>query len=261
VIDQEGGQHALNKKLTGQTLAQLRERLSDLDRSQLPGVEQAQELQRERHSQAERQPLAPDIGIAADQLTKPHAPIWDRDAAERLADERLADAALRGAAQAPEEGRQQPELMTGGIIAPAEAPGAISIARTAREPDAAQELTATADAAIDQGAHAGERMLRGLGKILSSFVHWIADSIAPPPPPTKIQAEGLARAAEARQEQQAITAADQQIEAQREAIAEQQRARDIARTQGIATTGDPEEDRFRSIMQRAARDRDYERER
>jgi hypothetical protein len=45
VIDQAGGQHALNKKLTGLTLAATRERLGDLDRSQLPGVEQAQELQ------------------------------------------------------------------------------------------------------------------------------------------------------------------------------------------------------------------------
>jgi hypothetical protein len=43
-------------------------------------------------------------------------------------------------------------------------------------------------------------------------------------------------------------------------LSEQQRSRDIARTQGIETTGDPEEDRFRSIMQRAARDRDRDRE-
>ena len=49
VIDEAGGQHALNKKLTGQTLAQTRDRLADLDRSQLPGVEQAQAMQAERH--------------------------------------------------------------------------------------------------------------------------------------------------------------------------------------------------------------------
>jgi hypothetical protein len=52
VVDQAGGHHALNKKLTGMTLAAIRERFSDLDRSQLPGVEQAQEMQ--QHRQAER---------------------------------------------------------------------------------------------------------------------------------------------------------------------------------------------------------------
>ena len=46
VVDQAGGQHALNKKLTGQTLAETRARLADLDRGQLPSVEQAQEIQR-----------------------------------------------------------------------------------------------------------------------------------------------------------------------------------------------------------------------
>jgi hypothetical protein len=48
VIDRAGGQHALNKKLTGMTLAETRNRLADLDRSQLPGVEQAKELQAQR---------------------------------------------------------------------------------------------------------------------------------------------------------------------------------------------------------------------
>jgi hypothetical protein len=50
VIDGAGGQHALNKKLTGLTLAETRARLADLDRAQLPGVEQAKELQAERQA-------------------------------------------------------------------------------------------------------------------------------------------------------------------------------------------------------------------
>ena len=50
VVDQAGGQHALNKKLTGQTLARNARRLADLDRGQLPSVEQAQAMQRERHA-------------------------------------------------------------------------------------------------------------------------------------------------------------------------------------------------------------------
>jgi relaxase-like protein len=48
VIDAAGGQHGLNKKLTGKTLAQIRERLSDLNRAQLPGVDQAKGMQAER---------------------------------------------------------------------------------------------------------------------------------------------------------------------------------------------------------------------
>ena len=39
VVDQAGGQHALNKRLTGMTLAEIRARLGDIDRAQLPGVE------------------------------------------------------------------------------------------------------------------------------------------------------------------------------------------------------------------------------
>lgn len=53
VIDQAGGQHALTKKLTGLALAEIRERLSDLDRTKLPSVEQAQALQRDRQGELE----------------------------------------------------------------------------------------------------------------------------------------------------------------------------------------------------------------
>jgi hypothetical protein len=54
VIDQAGGHHPLNKKLTGHTLAETRDRFSDLDRTQLPSVEQAQEIQRTRTAEHER---------------------------------------------------------------------------------------------------------------------------------------------------------------------------------------------------------------
>ena len=40
VVDPSGGHHALNKKLTGLTLAEIRRRLADLDRAQLPDVGQ-----------------------------------------------------------------------------------------------------------------------------------------------------------------------------------------------------------------------------
>jgi hypothetical protein len=215
VVDQEGGQHALNKKLTGQTLAETRARLADLDRSQLPGVEQAQEIQRAR--QAEAQQRQPEKVVSL----------------------------------------QLPEVAA---AAPAEPAIATSAHTPAREPDAVRELASTADAAVDRGAHAGEGIFRSIGKLFSSFVSWIADSIAPPPPLTEQQVELKLRSDAERQEQQAIIAAQQEIEAQRDMLAEQQRTRDIARTQGLATSGDPEEDRFRSIMQHAARDRDRDRE-
>ena len=48
VVDHAGGHHALNKKLTGLTLAQIRQRLGDLDRAKLPGVDQAKIRQRAR---------------------------------------------------------------------------------------------------------------------------------------------------------------------------------------------------------------------
>jgi hypothetical protein len=48
VVDPAGGQHALNKRLTGMTLAEIRARLSDLEHTQLPSGEQAQETQRAR---------------------------------------------------------------------------------------------------------------------------------------------------------------------------------------------------------------------
>jgi hypothetical protein len=46
IIDQAGGHHALNKKLTGKTLAEIERRFADLDRRSLPSVEKAQEMQR-----------------------------------------------------------------------------------------------------------------------------------------------------------------------------------------------------------------------
>jgi hypothetical protein len=51
VVDHAGGHHALNKKLTGLTLEEMRGRLSDIDRAALPSVEEAKERQA-RHSAA-----------------------------------------------------------------------------------------------------------------------------------------------------------------------------------------------------------------
>ena len=140
VIDQAGGQHALNKKLTGLTLAAIRERLADLDRQQLPSVEQAQAMQRAR--QAEREHPQPDRGrydklreterdvqreqfkgryddlraaepppevarefaSSANRAAEPAAPNFDRDAADRAWAEKVADAGIA----AVQAARQRP---------------------------------------------------------------------------------------------------------------------------------------------------------
>ena len=52
-------------------------------------------------------------------------------------------------------------------------------------------------------------MRRGFGKLFSSFINWLADSIAPPPPLTRQQAELKARSNAERQEQQAVDQAEQ----------------------------------------------------
>ena len=56
----------------------------------------------------------------------------------------------------------------------------------------------------------------------------------------------------------AFEADERQAEQHHEMLAEQQRTRDIARTLQLEPVSDPEEDRFRQIMQRSARDRDRE---
>jgi len=77
VIDHAGGHHALNKQLTGKPLAEIRTRLADLDRSQLPSVDQAKEMQAERQAAraAQEREKHAGAGIAAGQgTTRPDRP-------------------------------------------------------------------------------------------------------------------------------------------------------------------------------------------
>jgi hypothetical protein len=64
VIDPAGGHHALNKRLTGMTLAEIRTRFADLDPAHLPTVDQAIAFQLERKAareaaQAQKMAAAP----------------------------------------------------------------------------------------------------------------------------------------------------------------------------------------------------------
>jgi hypothetical protein len=83
VIDAAGGQHALNKKLTGLTLAETRARLSDLDRAQLPSVEKAKELQAARAR--ERQAREAEQGRGAEKAQPTIKPLGKTAGEIRLA--------------------------------------------------------------------------------------------------------------------------------------------------------------------------------
>jgi len=107
VVDQAGGQHALNKKLTGLTLAETRDRLADLDRSQLPGVEQAKELQAERAAQERmkhgRGVEAAGQGIAPSDGPQRGAVAEIKPLGKTAGEIRLAWGVTRGGAQFAEE--------------------------------------------------------------------------------------------------------------------------------------------------------------
>ena len=114
-------------------------------------------------------------------------------------------------------------------------------------------LAATAGVAVDQAAHAGEGILRGLGKIFASFINWLADSIAPPPPPTRDQAERMARSAEEKQDARAQHEAHAEREARHWLIVEAQ--------QNAARQREEAAENEQSHARRREQDRSYERER
>jgi hypothetical protein len=102
VIDQAGGIHALGKRVLDQTAAKIRDRLSDIQREQLPTVDMV------RLSIKEKQ-LEKLVGQERAQ------PIWDREVADRAWQEAVIKAALekeiaeRQAAEAILKEKQQRE--------------------------------------------------------------------------------------------------------------------------------------------------------
>src|SRR5439155_25809584 len=73
-VDRAGGDHALSKRITGATVAETRARMNDVDRAKLPGVDQAKEMQAERHMAhmaartQERQPPIKPLGKTAGEI-------------------------------------------------------------------------------------------------------------------------------------------------------------------------------------------------
>ena len=74
IVDRDGGDHALGKRITGATMTETRARMTDIDREQLPGVEQAKAMQLERPREPEPhapEPRAQEIPAAPTQQPEP----------------------------------------------------------------------------------------------------------------------------------------------------------------------------------------------
>ncbi|WP_263351359.1 relaxase/mobilization nuclease domain-containing protein [Acidicapsa acidisoli] len=83
VIDREGGMHALGKRILDVSASDIRTRLGDIAREDLPSVEMARLIQVERQIEKEK-------GVAKEQ-TAVH---WDRDRGDREWQEAVTDAAI-----------------------------------------------------------------------------------------------------------------------------------------------------------------------
>lgn len=85
IVDHAGGQHALNKKLTGKTLAEIRQRLGDLDRARLPTVDQAKDIQATRQvERGERQERSQTRDMAAEIRPSTETAQWHTAAQEAV---------------------------------------------------------------------------------------------------------------------------------------------------------------------------------
>jgi hypothetical protein len=181
----------------------MRERMADLDRTQLPSVAEAKAMQRERQNAREERAdnelsTAPQIDI--DQTSavapvhgaEPLASNWDRDAADRAWLERVENA---GIAHAIEQSSRQPAIsMTlSDIKVPAgEQPVTPPRAST---PEPEQGLR--------NAWSLGDHLLGGVTQVLTALADFAANMIAPPPPPTRDQAIRAAMVAEEKQEARA----------------------------------------------------------
>jgi hypothetical protein len=134
-------------------------------------------------------------------------------------------------------------------------------AETARD---ARQFNHEMGEAVDTGFKASGGILRTMSRVLENFLASLSDFFFASPPPTRDQAERAERVAEERHGEQTAAADHAQTQADYDRLAEAQRVKDIART---LETDPDEDDRFRKIMQRAAREderdreRDYERDR
>jgi hypothetical protein len=304
VIDEAGGHHALNKKLTGITLAEIRDRLSDLDRMQLPGVDQVIALQLARTAEMEQRreaigrtdeiirpdrsteidrqaeqamqaaraaaqgrvdDIRPLFETAAARVTESVAPIYERDAAGRMADERIIDSAIAAAQEARQTPAAAPQAEETRLHRPKKHGRGVEPAQT--PPPPTQEHVAAPESGLRGADNITSRIFGGLASAAEKFVDWLGDMLFPAPPPTPDQAERMVRSAEEKQQAHAEQAAHQERnesqywlveEARRQAAKEREeaeRAKTAAELYGTPRSYTQEQDNGRE------RDRGYERER
>ena len=220
IVDCAGDEHSLTRRV-GAKAKDVRERMADIDRADLPNVAEARAMQRERHHEqtiiaAEIVPMpAPEEAFAATaaRVTELQATNWDRDAADIAWLDRVAAAGI--AADAGKEENIQPPVIQAGEHG-------IPAAEQPTPPP--REFAPEPEDGLRSVEGIGDRILGGAGRLLTALFDFAANCIAPPPPPTKVQAMRAALVAEEKQEARAEHAAQQQkVTAQDWLIAELQR--------------------------------------
>lgn len=172
VVDQAGGQHALNKKLTGQTLAETRARLADLDRGQLPGVEQAQAMQCARQAEAQPEPAVITIHEPANQIAQPPPPMPERIT-------RPEEWLARGRYDELRAEHQKAQATAAETASPAEpTPPGMETAEPAADQVAAQD--------------SNNGLLRSFGTWLGKFIDRLTERLAPALTPDEVVREARA---------------------------------------------------------------------
>jgi hypothetical protein len=112
VIDRDGGDHALSKRITGATAAETRRRMADLDRSGLPSVDAAKTMQRERpHApsvQDQPMPAAPGLTRRKQTMSEPDKVEPGNDSEAAFAEQR--DRLLLAAGRLQDAERTQADM-------------------------------------------------------------------------------------------------------------------------------------------------------
>jgi len=147
VIDPAGGDHALGKRITGAPAAETRARLADIDKAQLPSVDQAQAMQAERARLAALRDIPRTVPGLGDGIPERRAGLAADQKPERQP----------AAARRPEPA--EPALQR------------------------ADAVGAAGRQAVDKGAKMLGRLAGGALKLFDV----VANLFAPPPPPTPEQ--------------------------------------------------------------------------
>jgi MobA/VirD2-like, nuclease domain len=233
VIDPAGGDHALGKRILGVAAPGIRARIADIDKTQLPSVDEAKAIQAERARNTGRE-IAPQLA-----------------GVEIAVSTTLVEAAkLRtGPASMPAVDRGIPNYPAPGNNAPAVTPARPIVARGpeaaqqaersaparagAREPNSAPSAPPLAkglprdagrDVGLRRSGDMASRLGRGVERALAGLFNFLADMISPPKPPTKEEAKGMERAAEEEDRAAEFRRYVREFETRRDQIIEQQRA-------------------------------------